>query len=113
VQTTTTTETGASVAGGANHISKWPPLTPSAKSSQQLLWKSIPYDSLLDEWSSRIEVQDRQEPAGGAALLKRTAAADTGVTDLSTIDQVRRLSRSLHRERRPPLDHLTDGRRGK
>jgi hypothetical protein len=44
-----------------------------------------------------IEVQDRQEPVGGVALLKRTAAVDTGVTDLSTIDKVRRLPRSLHR----------------
>jgi L-Lysine epsilon oxidase N-terminal/L-lysine epsilon oxidase C-terminal domain len=44
-----------------------------------------------------IEVQDRQEPIGGAALLKRTAAADNGVTDLSTIDKVHRLPRSLHR----------------
>jgi hypothetical protein len=44
-----------------------------------------------------MEVQDRQEPIGGAVLLKRTAADDTGVTDLSTIDKVRRLPRSQHR----------------
>jgi L-lysine epsilon oxidase-like protein len=44
-----------------------------------------------------LEVEDRHQPIGGAALLKRTAADDTGVTDLSTIDKVRRVPRSLHR----------------
>jgi hypothetical protein len=33
----------------------------------------------------------------GLRVLKRTLADDTGVTDLSTIDKVRRLPRALHR----------------
>ena len=44
-----------------------------------------------------LEVQDRHQPIGGAALLKRTAAGDDGVTDLSGIEKLRRLPRSLHR----------------
>ncbi|MFS8055930.1 LodA/GoxA family CTQ-dependent oxidase [Rhizobium sp. BR 317] len=44
-----------------------------------------------------MEVLDRHQPIGGAMLLKRTADADAGITDLSTIDKVRRLPRSLHR----------------
>ena len=46
---------------------------------------------------SIIEVEDRHKPIGGASLLKRTAADGSGVTDLSTIDKVRRLPRRLHR----------------
>ncbi len=42
-----------------------------------------------------MEVEDRHQPIGGTPLLKRTAASD--VTDLSGIDKVRRLPRSLHR----------------
>lgn len=44
-----------------------------------------------------MEVADRLEPIGGSRLLKRTLADDSGVTDLSTIDKVRRLPRALHR----------------
>jgi hypothetical protein len=44
-----------------------------------------------------IEVEDRHQPIGGTPLLKRTSAADNDVTDLSGIDKVRRLPRSLHR----------------
>jgi hypothetical protein len=49
-----------------------------------------------------MEVQDRPvlidgAPTDGAPLLKRTAADDGGVTDLSGIDKVRRLPRALHR----------------
>jgi L-Lysine epsilon oxidase N-terminal/L-lysine epsilon oxidase C-terminal domain len=44
-----------------------------------------------------MEVEDRHKPIGGTPLLKRTAAGDTDVTDLSGIDKVRRLPRSLHR----------------
>ena len=44
-----------------------------------------------------MEVEDRHQPIGGTPLLKRTAAADSDVTDLSGIDKVRRLPRSLHR----------------
>jgi hypothetical protein len=44
-----------------------------------------------------MEVEDRHQPIGGTPLLKRTAAADNDVTDLSGIDKVRRLPRSLHR----------------
>jgi hypothetical protein len=44
-----------------------------------------------------MEVEDRHHPIGGTPLLKRTAAADNDVTDLSGIDKVRRLPRSLHR----------------
>jgi hypothetical protein len=44
-----------------------------------------------------MEVEDRHLPIGGTPLLKRTAAADSEVTDLSGIDKVRRLPRSLHR----------------
>ena len=49
-----------------------------------------------------MEVQDRPvlihgAPTDGAPLLKRTAADDAGVTDLSGIDKVRRLPRALHR----------------
>jgi hypothetical protein len=44
-----------------------------------------------------MEVEDRHQPIGGVPLLKRTAAADSDVTDLSGIDKVRRLPRSLHR----------------
>ncbi len=44
-----------------------------------------------------MEVEDRHQPIGGTPLLKRTAAADDDVTDLSGIDKVRRLPRSLHR----------------
>jgi hypothetical protein len=43
-----------------------------------------------------MEVEDRRQPIGGAALLKRTADS-IEVTDLSAIDKVRRLPRSLHR----------------
>jgi hypothetical protein len=43
-----------------------------------------------------MEVEDRRRPIGGAALLKRTADS-IEVTDLSAIDKVRRLPRSLHR----------------
>jgi hypothetical protein len=49
------------------------------------------------KFPSVVEVEDRQKPIGGARLLKRTADGDAGVTDLSTIDKVRRLPRSLHR----------------
>jgi hypothetical protein len=44
-----------------------------------------------------IEVEDRPEVRTGIMLLKHTAAPAAGVTDLSTIDKVRRLPRSLHR----------------
>ena len=44
-----------------------------------------------------MEVEDRHQPIGGATLLKRTTADDGEVTDLSGIDKVRRLPRSLHR----------------
>jgi len=44
-----------------------------------------------------LEVEDRHQPIGGATLLKRTAADASGVTDLSTIDKVRRVPRRLHR----------------
>jgi hypothetical protein len=44
-----------------------------------------------------MEVEDRHLPIGGTPQLKRTAAADSEVTDLSGIDKVRRLPRSLHR----------------
>ncbi len=44
-----------------------------------------------------MEVEDRHKPIGGTPLLKRTAAGDNDVTDLSGIDKVRRLPRSLHR----------------
>ncbi len=44
-----------------------------------------------------MEVEDRHQPIGGGPLLKRTAASDDEVIDLSGIDKVRRLSRSLHR----------------
>jgi hypothetical protein len=44
-----------------------------------------------------IEVEDRHQPIGGTPLLKRTSAADNDVTDLSGIDKVRRLPRSLYR----------------
>jgi L-Lysine epsilon oxidase N-terminal/L-lysine epsilon oxidase C-terminal domain len=44
-----------------------------------------------------IEVEDRPEVREGVMLLKHTGAPDTGVTDLSSIEKVRRLPRSLHR----------------
>jgi hypothetical protein len=46
---------------------------------------------------SMIEVEDRPDVRTGIMLLKHSAAPDAGVTDLSTIDKVRRLPRSLHR----------------
>jgi hypothetical protein len=44
-----------------------------------------------------IEVEDRPDVRQGVMLLKHTGAPDTGVTDLSSIEKVRRLPRSLHR----------------
>ena len=43
-----------------------------------------------------MEVLDRQQSINGAPLMKRVAS-DTGITDLSNIDKVRRLPRALHR----------------
>ena len=43
-----------------------------------------------------MEVLDRQQSITGAPLMKRVAA-DTGITDLSNIDKVRRLPSAVHR----------------
>jgi hypothetical protein len=44
-----------------------------------------------------MEVEDRPQARRGILSLKHTAARDSEVTDLSGIDKVRRLPRSLHR----------------
>jgi hypothetical protein len=46
---------------------------------------------------AQIEVEDRPEVREGILLLKQGPGQDPTVTDLSTIDKVRRLPRSLHR----------------
>jgi len=49
------------------------------------------------EFPSTVEVEDRPDVREGKMLLKHAATPDPSVTDLSSIEKVRRLPRSLHR----------------